>query len=106
MQAIHRLFLAASALLVGLWLLTDTDWIGSGNFFVWRNSLTQLTGVLGLGAMSLGMLLAARPLWLEPRLGGLDKMYRLHKWLGIGGLTMSVLHWALCKSPRYLIDLG
>ncbi|MEY4754215.1 MAG: hypothetical protein RJA44_1890, partial [Pseudomonadota bacterium] len=40
------------------------------------------------------------------RLGGLDKMYRLHKWLGIGGLTMSVLHWALCKSPRYLIDLG
>jgi len=29
------------------------------------------------------MILATRPKWLERPLGGLDKMYQLHKWTGI-----------------------
>jgi len=56
-------------------------------------AFTQLTGILSIGMMSFSMLLSARPRWLEPSLDGLDKMYRLHKWLGIGGLGVGILHW-------------
>ena len=34
------------------------------------------------------MILALRPVRLEPLLDGLDKTYRLHKWLGITGLVV------------------
>ncbi len=43
--------------------------------------------------MAFANLLAIRPKWLEPALDGLDKMYRLHKWLGIGGLAVGIVHW-------------
>ena len=33
--------------------------------------------------MALIMLLALRPAWLERPLGGMDRVYRLHKWAGI-----------------------
>lgn len=105
-QPIQRFYLLSAALLVALWFAADAAWWGSSNFFVWRASYTNLTGVLGMAAMSIGMILAVRPRRAEPLLGGLDKMYRLHKWLGISGLVLSVLHWALTKSPRYLIDWG
>ncbi|MCZ7560565.1 MAG: ferric reductase-like transmembrane domain-containing protein [Burkholderiaceae bacterium] len=36
--------------------------------------------------------LALRPKWLELHLDGLDKMYRLHKWLGVTALAVSVVH--------------
>jgi predicted ferric reductase len=55
--------------------------------------LIQFTGVIATGAMSVAMLLAIRPTWLEPHLYGLDKMYRLHKWLGITALVAAVIHW-------------
>ncbi len=32
-------------------------------------------------------------MWLERHLDGLDKMYRLHKWLGIGALVVGTVHW-------------
>lgn len=44
-------------------------------------------GVIAMTAMSIAMVLAARPRWLEPHLAGMDKMYRLHKWLGITALV-------------------
>lgn len=43
-------------------------------------------------AMALTLLLAARPRLLEPLFGGLDRMYRAHKWLGITALVTMVLH--------------
>ncbi len=53
----------------------------------------QYSGVLGIGAMSVAMMLVLRPQWLEPPLDGLDKMYRLHKWLGITALVVGIVHW-------------
>ena len=67
--------------------------------FPYALPVVQLTGILAIGCMSLAMLLALRPRWLEGWLGGLDKMYRLHKWLGIGALVLSVLHWLVTKGP-------
>lgn len=49
---------------------------------------------------------AVRPKILETPLGGLDKMYRLHKWLGIIALSGSILHWTCKQFPKWLIELG
>ncbi len=52
------------------------------------------------------MILAVRPKMLEGLFGGLDKMYRLHKWLGIIALSGSILHWTSTQFPKWLITLG
>lgn len=74
-------------LLALLWLLTEPGLRETQSFFGWRNLLVQLSGILAMGCMSLAMLLALRPQWLESWLDGLDKMYRLHKWLGVAALV-------------------
>ena len=43
---------------------------------------------------------------LEGLFGGLDKMYRLHKWLGIIALSGSILHWTSKQFPKWLVKLG
>ncbi len=107
MQPIKRIFWIYLLLLTGLWWFTDqTDWSSLSGLFSWRTVLMQYTGVLGIGVMSVAMLLAVRPVVLEPYLGGLDKMYRLHKWLGISGLTLSVTHWLMAQGPKWLVGWG
>lgn len=108
MAPIKRFLLLLLLSLSALW------WLGDGmkltvlpeNFFAWRSVLMQYSGVLGIGLMSVAMLLALRPVRFEPWLGGLDKMYRLHKWLGIGALIVAVAHWLLAQGPKWLIGLG
>jgi len=70
-------------------------------FGSWRNALINFTGVMGLGVMSVALMLAVRPPVFEPFMGGLDKMYRLHKWLGISGLVFVILHWLLKQVPGW-----
>lgn len=90
-----------------LWVLADADaLVASSGFFPWRALLVQYSGVLGMGVMSVAMLLAIRQVWLEHRLHGLDKMYRLHKWLGISGLVLSVAHWLCSQAPKWLVQAG
>ena len=90
-----------------LWLLAEGSNLATvQGFFPWRNLLVQYSGLLGMGVMSVAMVLAIRPAWLEPRLHGLDKMYRLHKWLGISGLVLSVAHWLVSQGPKWLVQAG
>lgn len=49
-------------------------------------------GAAAAVAMSQTLILAARPGFLEPVFGGLDRMYRVHKWLGITALVLMILH--------------
>ena len=72
--------------------------------FLWvaRQEGMLLTGILALGAMTAIMVLALRPRWVESPLGGMDKAYRLHKWLGIIAITLSLAHW-LAKQSKPLI---
>nr|BFD42784.1 ferric reductase-like transmembrane domain-containing protein [Pseudomonas sp. FFPRI_1] len=67
---------------------------------VWvvRKQAILLTGVTAFALMSLIMLLAVRPTWLEKPLDGLDRMYRAHKWAGILAIALALLH--------YLLELG
>lgn len=89
-----------------LWLLADTLAPNPFNYFSLRAVLIQYTGVIGIGAMSVAMVLALRPRWLERPLHGLDKMYRLHKWLGITGLVMAVIHWWFAQGTKWMVGWG
>ena len=87
--------------LSALWWLTDrTNLFAVDSMIGWRNLLLQYTGIVCIGAMSVTMLLALRPVCVETFFGGLDKMYRLHKWLGITALVSAVLHWWINDALR------
>ncbi|MBV8613296.1 MAG: ferric reductase-like transmembrane domain-containing protein [Acetobacteraceae bacterium] len=94
------------ALLTGLWLIADLPVLRPRDPFVARGSMVQLTGVLAIGCMSLAMILALRPRWPEQWLGGLDRMYRLHKWLGISALVVAITHWLWSQGPKWGVRLG
>ena len=56
------------------------------------NAFGVATGAVAVVAMSQCLILAARPRLLEPLFGGLDHMYRAHKWLGIAALGLMLAH--------------
>lgn len=107
MRNIKRSFVLLLVFFCLLWWFADqTEWSAIPNFFGWRALLMQFSGVLGIGVMSVAMVLAVRPVVFEPYLGGLDKMYRLHKWLGISGLIIALSHWLISEAPKWLVGLG
>ena len=103
-----RTVLPLSLLIVVLWAALQPAEIldFSASYFSLRRAFTSLTGALALGWMGVAMLLAWRPLFIERALGGLDKLYYVHKWVGIGAVLLVVVHWLLILSPRTLIDWG
>ena len=78
----------------------------SAPFMAMRKALNPLIGALAFGWMGFSMLLALRPAWLERSLGGLDKLFRVHKWAGITSVLLVVAHWLLILSPRTLMAWG
>lgn len=93
-------------ILTALWLLADTLFPEPFNYFSFRAVFVQYTGVISIGLMSAAMLLAIRPMWLERLFYGLDKIYRLHKWLGIGVLITSTLHWWWAQGTKWMVGWG
>ena len=51
--------------------------------------------------MSLAMISATRPGWLEA-VSGMDRVYRLHKWSGILAVGFAALHWLVEMSDDLL----
>lgn len=49
-------------------------------------------GAASIAAMSLTLILSARPPLVERLFGGLDQMYGVHKWLGIAALALMIGH--------------
>lgn len=70
-----------------------------------RQQGMYLTGLLSIGLMSMAMVLAVRPAWLESPLGGMDKMYHLHKWAGILAICAAIGHWLLDQAGDFIRDL-
>lgn len=67
---------------------------------LWQWSLSYehfltLSGYLAINFMSITLLLATRPAWLETASGGLDKTYQLHKWTGILAVVFALSHWLI-----------
>ena len=57
-------------------------------------SVSWFFGALAALCMSVAMLLAARPRCAEGAFGGLDRMYRFHKYLGVVSLVLVLVHLA------------
>lgn len=106
MRNIKRAFWGILALLSALWLYAEPQVFQPANFLAFRASMVQYSGIIVMGAMSVAMILALRPRWPEGWLGGLDKMYRLHKWLGITALVVSVIHWLWSQGPKWAVGFG
>lgn len=106
MRPIKLTLLGVIILVSGLWLLANMGALQSPTLFAVRPAALQYSGVIAITAMSIAMMLALRPRWPERRLGGLDKMYRLHKWLGITALVVAIVHWLWVEGPRWAVKLG
>lgn len=89
-----------------LWLVAEPAVLQPSSLGALRDPLLQGTGILAIAMMSVAMIFALRPRWPERWMDGLDKMYRFHKWLGIGGLILAVLHWLVSEAPKWLGGLG
>jgi predicted ferric reductase len=95
MKIILAGFVAIVALVWGVELLTpDHASAGSLAWAIYLESLF-LTGLLAITLMSLAMVLSTRPAWLEHPLGGMDRIYRLHKWSGILAVVFAASHWLI-----------
>ena len=56
------------------------------------NALSLGAGVAALSLMATAALLGSRWGWVESLLGGLDRVYRAHKWMGIWALAFASYH--------------
>mgnify|MGYP007097582762 CR=1 FL=1 len=95
MRPIRIAFLVSLLGLSLLWLLAAAPQLAQAQTLAaWRGQLLQASGLLALGAMGLALVLTLRLPALERLLDGLDKMIRLHRWLGWR-------HWAVlrCTGP-------
>lgn len=106
MRHLKQAFWLIILLPVFLWFLAEPAVFQSPSFFSLRKVIIQLTGIATLCYMSVAMVLALRPRWPEAWLGGLDKMYRLHKWLGITVLLSAVIHWMWARGTKWAVDWG
>ena len=106
MKNIKFALLLVLAALSLLWWWADPLLIQGDTYFALRTLAVNYTGVLAMGTMSVAMILALRPAALEPLLGGMDKAYRLHKWLGIAGLSIGVVHWLWAKGTKWAVGWG
>ena len=77
----------------------------SATLWIIRQEGLYLTGLLSIALMSLSMLLSVRPAWLEKPLGGLDCVYRLHKWAGILAISFGAAHWLIKQSSGLIRGL-
>ena len=99
--AITLAWLAVAPSTMGLWPLVDAQGAASGWWRLRQHGI-YLSGLWSLGLMSLVMLLALRLPLLDQALGGMDQVYRLHKWAGIGAGLTALLHWGIKEGSGWI----
>jgi len=90
-----RIVLPFIGLVSGLWAWNLAAGPGAGSPWAVYDQSLLLSGLLSIALMSLTMMLALRPAWLERPLGGLDQIYRTHKWAGILAVVFAAAHWLI-----------
>ena len=75
---------------VGLWQL--------------RQHALHLTGLWSISLMALIMVLALRLPLLDRAMGGMDQVYRLHKWVGIAAAVTAIGHWGVKELGGFIKD--
>ncbi len=105
MTRIRVVFWTLLLALPALWLAAETAPRAQA-YAQGRLAYANLTGILAMGVMAVSLLLALRSTAVEPRLGGLDKSYRLHKWLGVLALVAIIAHWLVISYPQWFVAVG
>ena len=105
----------ATTLLTGLLALFTAAWLqaflatpipeSASTLWLVRQQGLYLSGILSLVLMALAMFLSIRPKWLEAPLGGMDRIYRLHKWSGILATLLAVTHWGFYEASGLVRSL-
>ncbi|MGC3964695.1 MAG: ferric reductase-like transmembrane domain-containing protein [Rhodocyclaceae bacterium] len=102
-----RWVLPALVLGVLAWMVSlPAEGLGGTGFWAIRREGLLMTGILAYLLMAATMVLALRLSWIEQRLGGLDRNYGLHKWLGITAGVLVVGHWLCERGARWLVQAG
>lgn len=57
-------------------------------------SISYHVGALSVICMAMTIVISVRPTLVEDYFGGLDRMYQVHKWLGIAALALFMVHFA------------
>ena len=102
MKTLLTLLLTLVGLAWGWDLMQAAPPTGAHALWTARQQLLTLSGFLSIALMSLAMFLATRPAWLESPLGGMDRVYRTHKWAGILAVVFAALHWLIEMSSDVL----
>ena len=102
MKTLLGSLMALVALAWGLDFTSAPPAAGAHVLWVARQEALYLSGLLSIAMMSLAMVLSTRPAWLEAPLGGMDRIYRTHKWAGILAVSFAALHWLIEMSSDIL----
>ena len=102
MKALLTLLLTLVGVTWGWDLMQAAPPTGAHPLWTARQQFLTLSGFLSIALMSLTMFLATRPAWLESPLGGMDRVYRTHKWAGILAVVFAALHWLIEMSSDVL----
>ncbi|MCG9694709.1 ferric reductase-like transmembrane domain-containing protein [Vibrio sp. Isolate22] len=106
MKTVRNIIWAMIATMSAFWFAMEPQLFASSDVFEWRSAMIQYSGILSLMLMSITMILAMRLPMVENWLKGMDKAYRVHKWLGIGGVALGVTHWLWYQIPKSLVMSG
>jgi predicted ferric reductase len=102
MRTLLASLFAVVALVWGWDVLNTVSPPGAHPLWIARQEVLYLSGMFSFALMSLAMFLATRPGWLEAPLGGMDRVYRTHKWAGILAVSFAALHWLIEMSSDVL----
>lgn len=89
---------------LGVSPLVDAQGVAVG-WWKLRQHTMYLSGLWSIGLMALIMLLALRLPLLDRALGGMDQVYRLHKWTGIAAALTAIAHWGAKESSGWIKSL-
>lgn len=78
-----------------IWPVSISEEIISSAFI--EHQVTQLTGMLTLGYLSIVMLLSVKPKWLINRFFKAGDMYKAHREFGIASGVSLISHWLLAN---------
>ncbi|KAA3639337.1 MAG: ferric reductase [Proteobacteria bacterium] len=96
-----------STVILAIWAWSYSLNTATANYLPWitYDNILFVTGLMAMALLSITMILATRPAFLEPVFNGLDKIYRLHKWTAILAVIFAVLHWLIEMNDDWLESL-
>ncbi len=102
-----RWILAPIAAIFIIWLLSlPPETFSALSIWPLRRESILLSGVLAIVMMAWTMVLSLRLAWIERKLGGLDRVFQVHKWSGICSGIFVFIHWMLEIVPKELVGAG